>query len=87
MPSATYNGRMSIRTRRGASDDAGAMAGFRILSAEEAWEMHDSEAREFLGISADEFEEGWESGDLKARIEEPNVLRVYMIRTAKPPQP
>lgn len=83
---------MSIRSsqaaptgqRRGASDESEALAGIQFLSPEEAWALYDSEARELLGISADEFEEHWARGDLKERIEEPNVLRVYMIRTARP---
>ena len=56
----------------------------RILDAEEAWALYDSEARKHLGISADEFERAWEQGALRARLEESEVLRVAMLRSARP---
>lgn len=46
--------------------------------------MYDSEAHDALGISADEFDRALAAGEFDDRIEEPSVLRVYMIRTTKP---
>jgi len=55
-----------------------------ILSPQQAWEMYDAEARDLLGLSADEFEKLCESGEIGGRIEEPHVLEVWMIRAPKP---
>lgn len=46
--------------------------------------MYDAEARELLGLSAEEFEALCENGEIDGRIEEPHVLEVWMVRAPKP---
>jgi hypothetical protein len=87
-----YNAVMTVERRappRRKSDskrdgDLPRIPGVIFLTPEEAWEMYDSEAHDALGISADEFDRALAAGEFDDRIEEPSVLRVYMIRTTKP---
>jgi len=56
----------------------------QVLSPEEAWAFFDARSRELLGMSGDEFNAAVASGEIGPRIEEPNVLDVWMIRSEKP---
>jgi hypothetical protein len=56
----------------------------RALTPKEAWALYDSEARKHLGIPAEEFESAWEQGAFRDRLEDPAVLRVAMLRSARP---
>lgn len=54
------------------------------LTPREAWDLYDQQARELLGMSAEEFDAALEAGDFNGRIEERPVLKVWMIRTPRP---
>lgn len=55
-----------------------------VLTEEQAWDLYDSQARELLGMSAEEFERAWNRGEFRARQEETSVRRLIMIRAARP---
>jgi hypothetical protein len=86
-----YTGSMTVarksprrKTERQPESALPRIPGVTFLTAEEAWAMYDCEAREALGMSAEEFDEALAAGKFDSRIEEPSVLRVYMIRAPKP---
>jgi hypothetical protein len=72
------------KSERQAESAVPRIPGVTFLTAEEAWAMYDREAREALGMSAEEFDTALAAGKFDSRIEEPSVLRVYMIRAPKP---
>lgn len=48
------------------------------LTEAETWAIFDAESRRVLGISGEEFEERWRTGDL-ASSDDPSVTRVAML--------
>ena len=63
---------------------APSLDGVRILSPQEAWEIFDAQAREHLGMSADEFDQRWKRGALRSKQEDPRVRRVLAVRVKRP---
>jgi hypothetical protein len=56
----------------------------RVLTAEEAWQRFDNQARYDLGMSGEEFLAAWDRGELRDPDLHSKVVRVWMLRTDKP---
>jgi hypothetical protein len=51
----------------------------RELTREEGWALLDREARRYLGMSADEFIQAWESGKFADNPDQSDVMYVALL--------
>lgn len=49
------------------------------VSREEGRAVLDRQARQYLGMSGEEFARAWEAGELDQRADRPEVMRVAML--------
>lgn len=55
-----------------------------MLTAEEAWAMYQTAARELLGVTPEEFERRWAAGDYEDPDKHWDAVGVWMIRVPRP---
>lgn len=66
------------------TDEELGLPGVHLLTPEEGWAILDRQARRWLGISAQEFVDGWNRGDFIEREEDPDVYNVSMLLPLAP---
>lgn len=64
------------KKRRGRHENNGSV---EFVSRSEARSLFDRLARDYLGMSADEFVSAWNAGELTDRVEDPKVAQLAML--------
>lgn len=61
------------------TDEDITVPGVHILTREEAWQIFDEQAREWLGLSGQEFLDAYDRGEFDDRAEDDRVYPMLMI--------